>query len=139
MGKYLEAARKLRTVMDTAGAMLTDEQAVTVKTLYPVWSAGKEYAKDERFRYGNDLYKVLQPHTAQVEWLPGEGTESLYARIDETHAGTLDDPIPYAGNMALESGKYYSQNGVVYKCTRDTINPVYNALADLVGLYVEVT
>lgn len=51
--------------------------------------------------------------------------------------GTLDDPIPYSGNMALESGKYYIQDGVAYRCTRDTVNPVYNALADLIGLYVE--
>lgn len=69
--------------------------------------------------------------------MPGEGTESLYTRIDETHAGTLSDPIPYNGNMALEAGKYYSQSGAVYLCTRDTVNPVYSALADLVGLYVE--
>lgn len=139
MGKYLEAARRIRAVMDAAGAMLTDEQAATVKALYPVWEIGKEYAKDDRIRYGNDLYKVLTPHTSQADWLPGTGTESLYARIDETHAGTLTDPIPYSGNLALESGKYYSQDDVVYKCTRDTINPVYNPLVDLVGLYVEVT
>lgn len=139
MGKYLEAARKIRAVMDAAGAMLTDDQALTVRELYQPWRAGKEYAMDERFRQGDDLYKVVKPHTSQADWPPGEGTESLYARIDVTHAGTLNDPIPYAGNTALESGKYYSQGGVVYKCTRDTINPVYNPLADLVGLYVEVT
>lgn len=28
-------------------------------------------------------------------------------------------------------------NNVIYRCTRDMINPVYNALADLVGIYVE--
>ena len=39
--------------------------------------------------------------------------------------------------MALEAGKYYSQSGAVYLCTRDTVNPVYSDLADLVGLYVE--
>lgn len=42
-----------------------------------------------------------------------------------------------SGNRALESGKYYSQDGKVYRCTRDTGNPVYNALSELVGLYVE--
>ena len=51
---------------------------------------------------------------------------------------TQDDPIPYEGNMALENGKYYSRDGVVYRCTRDTGNPVFQALSDLVGLYVEV-
>ena len=44
----------------------------------------------------------------------------------------------YNGNMALESGKHYTQGGVTYMCNRDTINPVYNALVDLVGVYVEV-
>ena len=66
-----------------------------------------------------------------------EWTESLYSKICKTHAGTLDDPIPYSGNMALESGKYYMQDGKVYRCIRDTGNPVYNALSELVGLYVE--
>lgn len=38
--------------------------------------------------------------------------------------------------MALESGKYYTQSGMTYLCNRETVNPVYHALADLVGLYV---
>ena len=69
-------------------------------------------------------------------WEPGN-SPALWTEICESHTGTLADPIPYSGNMALESGKYYIQDGVVYRCTRDTINPVYNALTDLVGLYVE--
>ena len=39
--------------------------------------------------------------------------------------------------MALESGKYYIQDYTIYLCTRDTGNPVYNALSELVGIYVE--
>lgn len=30
------------------------------------------------------------------------------------------------------------RDGVIYLCIRDTENPVYNALADLVGIYVEI-
>ena len=63
---------------------------------------------------------------------------ALYTVIDVTHSGTQDDPIPYNGNMALQSGKYYTQNNILYLCNRDTVNPVYNALAELVGIYVEV-
>ena len=63
---------------------------------------------------------------------------ALYTVIDVAHSGTQDDPIPYNGNMALQSGKYYTQNNILYLCNRDTVNPVYNALAELVGLYVEV-
>lgn len=40
--------------------------------------------------------------------------------------------------MTLEEGKYYSQDGVTYKCTRSTGQAVYNSLKDLVGIYVEV-
>ena len=92
-----------------------------------------------RFYYGGALYKCNdQNPTFQAGWVPGVGTESLYVRIDEIHAGTSDDPIPYDGNMELTAGLYYEQDGVVYLCTRDSGNPVYHALKDLVGLYVEV-
>lgn len=37
-----------------------------------------------------------------------------------------------------KSAYQYAQDGVIYHCSRDTINPVYNALADLVGIYVEI-
>ena len=40
--------------------------------------------------------------------------------------------------MELENGKYYSQDGVTYLCTRDTEIPVYQPLADLVDIYVKV-
>ena len=133
-------ANQYRKSIEVAVQSLTDETAVKVKTLYPSWESliGKTLTVGEKFYYNGDLYKVLQPHTAQESWKPGTGTESLYTRIDEAHAGTLQDPIPYNGNMALESGKYYSQNGVVYLCNRDTGTPVHNSLSELVGLYVNV-
>lgn len=113
-----------------------DVTALRMVAYYPDWTAGMAYAAGDRLVYNGDLYKVLQAHTAQETWLPGTGTESLYTRIDEQHDGTKYDPIPYSGNMALEAGKYYSQSGKTYLCNRDTGNPVYNALAELVGLYV---
>lgn len=113
-----------------------DATALRMVAYYPGWTAGTAYAAGDRLVYNGDLYKVLQAHTAQETWLPGAGTESLYARIDEQHDGTKYDPIPYSGNMTLEAGKYYSQSGKTYLCNRDTGNPVYNALAELVGIYV---
>lgn len=115
-----------------------DAVAVRMKDYYPAWESGQSYTAGYKITYNGDLYKVLQAHTSQENWLPGSGTESLYARIDEAHDGTKYDPIPYNGNMVLENGKYYTQGDVLYKCTRDTGNPVYNALSELVGLYVEV-
>lgn len=85
------------------------------------------------------LYKCVQAHTSQADWTPGEaGTESLWTEICQAHDGTKYDPVPYSGNMALENGKYYTQDGVLYLCNRDTGNPVYHPLSALVGLYVTV-
>lgn len=130
-------AKLLRQLIESLAIALDDETALTGVELFPTWAVGKAYAAGDRVQYNGDLYKVLQAHTSQETWLPGTGTESLYARIDEQHDGTKYDPITYSGNMALEAGKYYSQSGKTYLCNRDTGNPVYNALADLVGLYVE--
>lgn len=122
---------------------ITDEQALLVKSLYPVWedlvAQNKTVESGYRFIYNNKLYKTLQStYTFMSHWVPGSGTESLFTVINETNAGTLEDPIPYEGNMELFNGKYYSQNGVIYKCIRDSEQPLYHALSDLIGLYVTV-
>lgn len=99
-------------------------------------AAGQDYPVGFKVQRGGALYKVLQAHTSQDGWEP-ENAPSLWTEICESHAGTLTDPIPYSGNMVLESGKYYLQGGVTYLCTRDTGIAVYQPLADLVGVYVE--
>ena len=118
----------------------SDLDALAVKDIYPAWDSliGQTVNVDFKLTHDGKLYKVIQAHTVQADWMPGVGTESLYAVIDEGHAGTLDDPIPYDGNMELFEGLYYIQNGVTYRCTRNSGQPVYHALSDLVGLYVEV-
>ena len=89
-------------------------------------------------QHGGKLWRCIQAHTSQDSWAPSTDTASLWERIDETHDGTQYDPIPYDGNMELIEGLYYTQDGVTYLCTRSTGQPVYNALRELVGLYVEV-
>lgn len=114
-----------------------DNTAVRMREFYPEWANDTAYAVGFKVQYNSKLWRVVQAHTSQDGWQPNLAA-SLWEQINETHAGTLEDPIPYEGNMALTSGLYYIQNSVIYLCTRDTGNPVYNALADLVGLYVEV-
>jgi hypothetical protein len=114
-----------------------DQTALRMREFYPEWQTGKAYSVGFKVRYGSLLYKVATAHTSQADWTP-DVAPTLFTRIDETHSGTEDDPIQYSGNMALENGKCYVQDGEIYKCIRDTVNPVYDALADLVGIYVEV-
>lgn len=113
-----------------------DNTALRMTEFYPEWASGQSYTAGYKVQRNGKLWRVLQAHTSQAGWEP-ENAASLWTEICESHAGTLEDPIPYSGNMALESGKYYSQDGKVYRCIRDTGNPVYNALSELVGLYVE--
>lgn len=114
-----------------------DNTALRMVEFYPAWATDTAYPAGYKVQHGGKLWRCLQAHTSQTGWEPSTATASLWEEICESHAGTLNDPIPYDGNMALESGKYYIQDGVAYRCTRDTVNPVYNALADLNGLYVE--
>lgn len=141
---YTERALQLRPVIEQASQSLDDNTALTAVELFPLWDKlvadGKTVDKGFRFQYGNQLYRTEQPSYIFVtNYVPGStGTESLFSKVDETHAGTREDPIPYDGNMEIFNGKYYIQNDVVYLCTRDSGIPLYNDLVNLVGLYVEV-
>ena len=114
-----------------------DNTAVRMREFYPDWSVGQAYTAGYKVQYGGKLWRCHQAHTSQSGWEPSVNTASLWEQICETHSGTQGDPIPYDGNMALTSGMYYIQDYTIYLCTRDTGNPVYNPLAELVGLYVE--
>lgn len=122
---------------------LTDEQALQFKDLYPEWSEfiGEKLSANFKIQHHEKLYKTLQEIPVVLDqegYRPGEvGSEALYEEVNEKNKGTLQDPIPYNNNMELFEGKYYSQNGVTYKCTRNTEQAVYQDLSDLVGIYVE--
>lgn len=116
----------------------TDEQAIASVDVFPSWKPNKPYSTGYRVQYNGTLYRVIQNHTSQTDWTPNL-VPSLFEVVCISHTGTMGDPIPYEGNMALECGKYYIQEGVTYLCNRDSGNPVYHALAALVGLYVEVS
>ena len=113
-----------------------DSMALRMLDFYPEWAADTKYTVGYKVRRDGKLWRVVQAHTAQVGWEP-ENAASLWEQINETHAGTMDDPIPYSGNMALTAGLYYMQDWVIYKCTRDTGNPVYHTLSELADIYVE--
>lgn len=129
-------AVKLRKIIETAVQSLQDETALQNAALFPEWETNTVYASGFKVQRSGKLWRCIQAHTAIETWEP-ENAAALWEQINETHAGTLEDPIPYEGNMALVNGLYYVQDYVIYLCTRDTGNPVYNPLAELVDIYVE--
>ena len=133
-----DRARQIRPIIERAAESLSDGYALECVELTEPWAAGIEYPQGKRLRYCGKLYRVRQKHTSQADWIPSE-TPSLYAEVAKPSQGDdPSNPIPYDGNMELTESKYYSQSGIVYICTRSTGVPVYNALADLVHIYVEV-
>lgn len=83
------------------------------------------------------LFKCISPHTSQEDWTP-ELTPAMWNRIDLEHSGTKEDPIPAALNMMYYKDKYYTENGVLYLCTRDSGIALAYLPSQLVGQYFEV-
>ena len=125
---------------------LSPAEALQVQSWYPKlfetegYEEGKPIFTGTRVQYYGKLWEVRQDHNIASHFAPSLATASLWKEVTEEGAdvGTIENPIPYDGNMELEEGRYYSQDGVVYLCTRSTGAPVYNALKDLVGIYVSV-
>ena len=119
-------------------------EALSMKEYYPEWESGIDVQVGQYYRYGGKLYECDQQHKTQDNWKPGNQT-ALWHEVVDGVSGSVDDPIPYNNEhdpgfegMTLEVGKYYSQDGVLYKCVRDSGISLVQDLKDLVGLYVEV-
>lgn len=119
---------------------ITDEEALKRPLLVYSWNTyvGKSLAKGQVVSYDDKLWRVRQAVATVLENQPPSlATAALYEVIEVEAAGTQDDPIPYTPPMEIFNGKYYTQGGVLYKCTRDSGQALTHNLSDLVGLYVE--
>lgn len=116
---------------------LSPSEALQIKDRYPEWETGINVKTGERYRVEDVLWECIKEHTTQDNWKPSMATASLWKVVDEEHKGTIDDPIIYIPPMEIFKDKYYIQNGIKYKCTRNSEQPLTHDLSALVGLYVE--
>ena len=128
---------------------ITANEALAHKDWYPYWGEegaemGKEVPAGFRLRHRAEgeeedtLYEVIQKHTLQADWVPGVDTASLYKVVSATHAGTKEDPIPYEQLMAIEEGKYYTEDGILYIGILTTQTGYPNKLSELFTLVEKV-
>lgn len=119
---------------------LSDNDALKVKQWYPHWEdfIGQTIETGFVTLYADNLWRARQTHTAMEIYPPSMETAALYEVIVEGHEGTADDPIPFTPPMEIFADKYYVQDGVVYRCTRDSGIALSFNLADIVGIYVEI-
>lgn len=104
--KYAEAQQVIANIMD----------------LFEPWEPGQDYLTDDILNYGNRLYRVLQDHTSQADWVPDE-THSLYVDITTRQIGEETGEIqeweqPDSTNP-YNTGDKVIFEGVIYESTID--------------------
>ena len=116
---------------------MTVEESLELAAYFPKWEADKVMPNGYKVSYEGSLFEVIQAHTSQADWNPRDAV-SLFKVVQVVATGSIDDPIVWESGMVLEDGKYYMDGNVMYKATRDSGNPLYYSLSDLVDTYVEV-
>ena len=147
---YLNNAKKLRPIIETAMDKVDDNTALEAPQLSKIWKKGEYVNPGDRRYYAptRKLYKVRdgQGHTTQTDWTP-DITPALWAVVSKGQTGAIDDPIDATRGMEYIYGLYYKdpENGKTYLCER-TGEPSGGTVVlqylphELVGHYfVEVT
>ena len=118
---------------------ISNEEALDYMAIIYPWDyyLDKVLTEGMMVTYEDKPWRVRQTHTPLEVYPPSLATASLYEAIDKEHSGEADDPIPYAPPMEIFANKYYTEDGVTYRCTRNSGVALSHRLADLVGLYVE--
>lgn len=118
---------------------ISNEEALDYMAVIYPWDyyLDKVLTEGMMVTYEDKPWRVRQTHTPLEVYPPSLATASLYEMIDKEHSGEANDPIPYAPPMEIFVGKHYTEDGVIYRCTRDSGVALSHRLADLVGLYVE--
>lgn len=104
-------AHQLRNAIEVAAESFDDDTACEYPELYPAWSPEGNYITGERVQHNDTLYKCLQDHTAQADWVPDTApspwTKVLIPDPDVIPAWEQPDSTnPYSvGDKVTHNGK----------------------------------
>lgn len=108
--------------LPSMAATMTDEQAISVSTLWPEWSAdGVQYKIDDVVNHADHLWRCEQAHTSQESWTP-DAAPSLWSQIDIAGDGVDVWTQPTGAHNAYNVG-----DRVHYPTASD---PIYVSLID---------
>ena len=120
----LQAAEQLRRALQLFVASLPEEQALEVATVYPAWAAGTAYKVGDIVSYGTNtlgdpqLYKIVQAHTSQADWLP-DATPALYEAFGLNAEGYPLWAQPSGAHDAYNAGDIVDYQGTLYRSLID--------------------
>lgn len=107
-------AMTYRGKIEAAASTMTDEDALSAVELFPAWVTGNAYAVNDRVRYDGTLYKCIQAHTSQADWMPS-ATPALWkvVSVDEYPEWVQ----PTGAHDSYNKGDKVTYNGKHYVCT----------------------
>ena len=115
----LQVAEQYRKAMQMYAQTLSDDEAMEIATVYPKYEVGRLYKANEMFTYGENnvgdpqLFRVVQEHTSQADWIPSE-TPALYTPIGLTEEGYPVWSQPTGAHDAYNTGDIVDYNGTLY-------------------------
>lgn len=118
MKDWKAIARNFRPFIEKLAKEIDDTEAIDHPEAFPLWKVNVAYLKDDRVRYNDTLYKVLQPHTSQSDWTPDVAV-SLFVRIDDPTIEFPEWVQPSGAHDAYSMGAKVSHNGLHWISTVD--------------------
>lgn len=108
----LNATRKLIRVDE-----LSEEELLDMIDLYDNYQVGKSYKADDIFQYEGKLYKVIQEHASQEDWIPPELPALYLSMMPENVMSEWVQPT--GSHDAYNIGDKVIYEGQVYECIID--------------------
>lgn len=106
-----DEAIQFRKILEIQADSLTDEAILEVPIFVEKWKSGINYEVGKRLEYNGTIYKVLQSHTSQDDWMPDQAP-SLFAKVLIPDSSVIpdweqpDSTNPYmAGDKVAHNGK----------------------------------
>ena len=107
-------AKQLRQLIEQLTVTMSDETALTGVELFPMWAIGRAYAVGDRVQHDGTLYKCVQAHTSQADWIPS-ATPALWKTVSVDEYPEWVQPT--GAHDAYNIGDKVTYNGKHYVCT----------------------
>ena len=109
-------AKQLRALIESLAITLDDATALTGVELFPAWATDTAYAVGDRVQYNGVLYKCVQAHTSQADWMP-DATPALWVIVSIEEWPEWIQPT--GAHDAYDKDAKVSHNGKHWKNTID--------------------
>ena len=91
-----------------------DNVALRMTEFYPEWASDTDYTAGYRVQHGGTLYKCVQAHTSQSDWMPS-ATPALWVVVSVDEYPEWVQPT--GAHDAYNIGDKVTYNGQHYVCT----------------------